>query len=145
MLDLSLIRFFGLFTDVLPTAVYIVAVAVEEPATHWTALACVAHEDSNVGTLASHFVVYTVHQSTMMKVLCSLSLLAVASAFAPQPVAFTTMTPSVADRSVLATEPVTHRTRKATIVMDGKSNGRLQTQVPLYRVDEDQQRLESVV
>jgi hypothetical protein len=60
----------------------------------------------------------------MMKVLCSLSLLAAAQAFAPQPAAFTTLTPNVGDRGIFQMEPATHRTRKATIVMDGKANGR---------------------
>jgi hypothetical protein len=56
-----------------------------------------------------------------MKVFCSLAILAVANAFAPQPAAFTTLSGEA--RSILVNEPATHRTRKATIVMDGKANG----------------------
>jgi F-type H+-transporting ATPase subunit gamma len=59
-----------------------------------------------------------------MKVICLASLLAVANAFTTQRNAFTT-TPSVVERAsnnVMA-EPIAHRNRRATIVMDGKANG----------------------
>jgi len=55
-----------------------------------------------------------------MRFLCCALLLAAASAFTPN-VAFTkTATPQVS----VADESAAHRTRKATIVMDGKANGR---------------------
>ena len=55
-----------------------------------------------------------------MKFFFAATLLAVASAFTSQPnVALQT---AVAPADVVA-EPVAHRNRKATIVMDGKANG----------------------
>ena len=57
-----------------------------------------------------------------MRFLCLASLLAVASAFTTQPNAFTSVNPSVAE-NVVAEQSNAHRSRKATIVMDGKANG----------------------
>jgi F-type H+-transporting ATPase subunit gamma len=58
-----------------------------------------------------------------MKVLCVASLLASAAAFTSQPTAFTTQGHSVGERvNDAVTSGVTHRTRRATIVMDGKTN-----------------------
>lgn len=53
-----------------------------------------------------------------MKLLCVASILASAAAFTTSPAAFNTFG---AERALNNVE--THRTRKATIVMDGKANG----------------------
>lgn len=59
-----------------------------------------------------------------MKFLVAATLLAVASAFTSQPSAFQKTANVVpVDRVAEADEPVSHRNRKATIVMDGKANG----------------------
>ncbi len=59
-----------------------------------------------------------------MKLLCLTALLASAAAFTQSGGAFTTQSHSVGDRSInTPTNGITHRTRKATIVMDGKANG----------------------
>ena len=63
---------------------------------------------------------------TAMRLLFTATLLAVASAFTTQPNAFTTVSPSVGERAdpVFADQQSgAHRTRRATIVMDGKANG----------------------
>lgn len=58
-----------------------------------------------------------------MKLLCLTALLASAAAFTQSGAAFTTKSHNVGDRSVnMPNSGVTHRTRKATIVMDGKAN-----------------------
>ena len=60
-----------------------------------------------------------------MRVLCLAAALASACAFTTQPASFTTQTPLVGERvsdNVIATGGA-HRTRRATIVMDGKANG----------------------
>jgi F-type H+-transporting ATPase subunit gamma len=54
-----------------------------------------------------------------MKLLCIASLLASAAAFTTSPAAFTTIG---VERALNNVEVETHRTRKATIVMDGKAN-----------------------
>jgi len=56
-----------------------------------------------------------------MKFLSFATLLATASAFTTSPVAFS----NVGEKALLNTvaAPDTHRTRRATIVMDGKANG----------------------
>jgi len=56
-----------------------------------------------------------------MRFFCLSLLLATASAFTTQRVAFTTVAPSRASDAVEETSSA-HRTRKATIVMDGKAN-----------------------
>ena len=58
-----------------------------------------------------------------MKLLCFASLLASAAAFTSTGAAFTTQSHSVGERSVNVAAGPAHRTRKATIVMDGKANG----------------------
>lgn len=55
-----------------------------------------------------------------MKLLCVASLLASAAAFTTSPAAFNTFG---VERSLNNVEGEAHRTRKATIVMDGKANG----------------------
>ncbi len=55
-----------------------------------------------------------------MKLLCVASLLASAAAFTTSPAAFNTFS---VERSLNTVEENAHRTRKATIVMDGKANG----------------------
>jgi len=58
-----------------------------------------------------------------MKLLCVASLLASATAFTSSPTAFTTQSFNVGERSVnIVADGVSHRTRGATIVMDGKAN-----------------------
>jgi len=59
-----------------------------------------------------------------MKFLCVAGLLASAAAFQAQPAAFTTQSHSVGGNvnNVFAESGPSHRTRKATIVMDGKAN-----------------------
>mmetsp|Transcript_1103 Transcript_1103/g.1650 ORF Transcript_1103/g.1650 Transcript_1103/m.1650 type:complete len:368 (+) Transcript_1103:225-1328(+) len=57
-----------------------------------------------------------------MKLLCFASLLASATAFTTSGAAFTSQCYSVGDRSVQVTDGAAHRTRRATIVMDGKAN-----------------------
>jgi len=59
-----------------------------------------------------------------MKFLCVAALLATASAFTTSGAAFTTQSASVGDRSFnnVFADSSAHRTRKATIVMDGKAN-----------------------
>ena len=64
-----------------------------------------------------------------MRVLCLAAVLASACAFTLQPASFTTQTPLVGERvnsNVVATGGA-HRTRRATIVMDGKANGEFET------------------
>jgi F-type H+-transporting ATPase subunit gamma len=60
-----------------------------------------------------------------MKVICLATLLASAAAFTSQSAAFTTQSPLVGERvnDVVTSGGGAHRTRRATIVMDGKSNG----------------------
>jgi len=59
-----------------------------------------------------------------MKFLCVASLLSTAAAFTNSGGAFTAYSPSVGERSVnnVFADSSAHRTRKATIVMDGKAN-----------------------
>jgi len=57
-----------------------------------------------------------------MKLICFASLLASAAAFTSSGAAFTTQSHSVGERSVNVAAGAAHRTRKATIVMDGKAN-----------------------
>ena len=57
-----------------------------------------------------------------MKLLCVASLLATAGAFTTSPAAFTTQSFGVNN---IAQSGEAHRTRSATIVMDGKANGKL--------------------
>lgn len=59
-----------------------------------------------------------------MKVFCFAALLASATAFTSQPAAFTTQSHLIGERvnDVVASSGA-HRTRRATIVMDGKANG----------------------
>jgi F-type H+-transporting ATPase subunit gamma len=60
----------------------------------------------------------------MMRVLCLAAALATACAFTTQPASFTTSVPLVGERAsdnVIASGGA-HRTRRATIVMDGKAN-----------------------
>ena len=59
-----------------------------------------------------------------MRFLCASLLLAAASAFTTQRNAFSTVTPSRARDVVDAESSSAHRTRRATIVMDGKANGK---------------------
>jgi hypothetical protein len=60
----------------------------------------------------------------MARFLCVAALLASASAFTTPGAAFTTNTPLVGERfSDVATSGGAHRTRRSTIVMDGKANG----------------------
>ena len=59
-----------------------------------------------------------------MKLLCVASLLATAGAFTTSPAAFTTQSYSVGVNNI-AESGEAHRTRRATIVMDGKANGKL--------------------
>jgi len=54
-----------------------------------------------------------------MRILCASLLLAYASAFTLQPNAFATVKPSTS-----ATEDSAHRNRRATVVHDGKANGK---------------------
>ena len=58
-----------------------------------------------------------------MKLLCVASLLASAAAFT-SPAAFTTQSYNVGGNNVVESGEA-HRTRRATIVMDGKANGKL--------------------
>lgn len=59
-----------------------------------------------------------------MKLVCFASLIASAAAFTSSGAAFTTQSYGVGERSVnVASEGAAHRTRRATIVMDGKANG----------------------
>ena len=58
-----------------------------------------------------------------MRVLCLAAALASACAFTSQPAAFTTNSPVVGERQIDNAFASAHRTRKATIVMDGKANG----------------------
>ena len=58
-----------------------------------------------------------------MKLICFASLLASATAFTSTGAAFTTQSFNVGERSVNVAAGPAHRTRKATIVMDGKANG----------------------
>ena len=55
-----------------------------------------------------------------MKLLCIASLLASAAAFTTSPAAFNTFG---VERAINTVEGEAHRTRRATIVMDGKANG----------------------
>jgi F-type H+-transporting ATPase subunit gamma len=57
-----------------------------------------------------------------MKLVCFASLLASAAAFTSNGAAFTTQSFNVGERSVNVAAGAAHRTRKATIVMDGKAN-----------------------
>ncbi|EEC47913.1 precursor of ATPase ATPase gamma subunit [Phaeodactylum tricornutum CCAP 1055/1] len=59
-----------------------------------------------------------------MRSFCIAALLAVASAFTTQPTSFTVKTANVGERAsgVFPEQSSAHRTRKATIVMDGKAN-----------------------
>jgi len=58
-----------------------------------------------------------------MKLLCGLSLLASATAFTTHSAAFTINAPSVGERVMkIVADNSAHRTRRATIVMDGKAN-----------------------
>ena len=61
-----------------------------------------------------------------MKLLCVAGLLATASAFQATPAAFTTQSYSVGERAAndIHADSAAHRTRRATIVMDGKANGK---------------------
>ena len=60
-----------------------------------------------------------------MKLLCLTGFLAAASAFTVTPSSFTTQTYSVGEKGLsnMGDSPVSHRTRRATVVMDGKANG----------------------
>lgn len=60
-----------------------------------------------------------------MKVLCFAALVASAAAFTSQPAAFTTHSPLTGEHvnDVVASGGA-HRTRRATIVMGGKANGK---------------------
>jgi len=61
-----------------------------------------------------------------MRLFCLASLVAVATAFTSQPNAFTVTTSVVGERassSIEQSSSSAHRTRRATIVMDGKANG----------------------
>jgi hypothetical protein len=64
-------------------------------------------------------------RKTTMRSFCIAALLAVASAFTTQPTSFTVKTANVGERAsgVFPEQSSAHRTRKATIVMDGKANG----------------------
>jgi hypothetical protein len=55
-----------------------------------------------------------------MKLLCIASLLASAAAFTTSPASINTFG---VDRALNNADVETHRTRRATIVMDGKANG----------------------
>jgi hypothetical protein len=66
-----------------------------------------------------HHILYV---NNKMKLLCIASLLATAAAFTTSGAAFTTQSHSVGQRSANV-EGNAHRSRKATIVMDGKANG----------------------
>mmetsp|Transcript_6527 Transcript_6527/g.6130 ORF Transcript_6527/g.6130 Transcript_6527/m.6130 type:complete len:371 (-) Transcript_6527:327-1439(-) len=60
-----------------------------------------------------------------MKFLVVAGLIATASAFTTSPAAFTAQSPAVGDRAlgdVFTDKSASHRTRRATIVMDGKAN-----------------------
>jgi len=59
-----------------------------------------------------------------MRFFCVAAALATATAFTTSPAAFTTITPTVGERAVnnVFADSSAHRTRKATIVMDGKAN-----------------------
>ena len=61
-----------------------------------------------------------------MRFLCLASALATACAFTSQPAAFTTNSPVVGGRVLddVVASGQAHRTRKSTIVMDGKANGK---------------------
>jgi len=60
-----------------------------------------------------------------MKLLCLTGFLAAASAFTVTPTSFTTQTYSVGEKGAVnfGDNAVSHRTRRATVVMDGKANG----------------------
>ena len=60
-----------------------------------------------------------------MKFLCFASLLATAAAFTTAPSSFSAAT--VGERAIgnVFADSNTHRTRRATIVMDGKANGKI--------------------
>ena len=62
-----------------------------------------------------------------MRFLCFASALATACAFTSQPAAFTTNSPAVGGRVLddVVASGQAHRTRKSTIVMDGKANGKV--------------------
>ena len=62
----------------------------------------------------------------MKFLLVAVSALAGASAFTTSPAAFTTHTAAVGGRAFenVVAEGTAHRTRHATIVMDGKANGK---------------------
>ena len=63
------------------------------------------------------------HQVTM-KVICFAALVASAAAFTSQPNAFTTQSHSIGERvNDVVVSGGAHRTRRSTIVMDGKANG----------------------
>jgi len=72
-----------------------------------------------------------------MKFLCVASLLATAAAFTNSGGAFTAYSPSVGERSVnnVFADSSAHRTRKATIVMDGKANGKFYVDLVLMFVN----------
>jgi phosphohistidine swiveling domain-containing protein len=61
-----------------------------------------------------------------MRLLTIAAVLACAGAFTTQPAAFTTKSAVVGERAsfpIVAENGISHRTRRATIVMDGKANG----------------------
>lgn len=61
-----------------------------------------------------------------MRLLTIAAVFACAGAFTTQPAAFTTKSALIGERAsfpVVAENGVAHRTRRATIVMDGKANG----------------------
>ena len=60
-----------------------------------------------------------------MKLLCLSGFLAAASAFSVTPSSFTAQTYSVGEKGAVnfGNNAVSHRTRRATVVMDGKANG----------------------
>ena len=59
-----------------------------------------------------------------MKFLCFASVLATAAAFTTSPSAFSSTTVGERAMENVFADNAAHRTRKATIVMDGKANGR---------------------
>jgi hypothetical protein len=64
------------------------------------------------------------HIVATMKFLSFAALLATASAFTTSPVAFSSITQEKSLNNVFTAAPAeSHRTRRATIVMDGKANG----------------------
>lgn len=72
-----------------------------------------------------------------MKFLCVAAALATASAFTTSGGAFTTITPSVGEKAVnnVFADNSAHRTRRATIVMDGKANGTFYVMLVLGSLD----------